>query len=114
MDKRLVIGFHPRVGKPINCLVTGTAGFIGSHLVDAHGASVTSNDNLKLGRRDNLADAGVVFQDTWLTTYNLLKLMRAHDHDILPKCEDTPARLRAERKFWSDRLMDVTWDCLEK
>ena len=39
---------------PNHCLVTGAAGFIGSHLVDARlarGASVTVIDNLKLGRR---------------------------------------------------------------
>ena len=44
----------------INCLVTGAAGFIGSHLVDAllaRGAMVTGIDNLKLGRRENLAPA---------------------------------------------------------
>jgi len=115
-----------------NCLVTGAAGFIGSHLVDAllaRGASVTGIDNMKLGRRENLApalpnpgfkffeadlndlaacgkiisdqtksapftaawhlaansdiragvaDSDVDFRDTFLTTYNLLKLMRAH------------------------------------
>jgi UDP-glucose 4-epimerase len=115
-----------------NCLVTGAAGFIGSHLVDAllaHGANVTGIDNLKLGRRENLApvlknprfkffeadvndlsacgeiiagqsksspftvawhmaansdirsgvaDPDVDFRDTFLTTYNLLKLMREH------------------------------------
>jgi len=41
-----------------NCLVTGAAGFIGSHLVDAllaRGAKVTGIDNLKLGRRENFA-----------------------------------------------------------
>ena len=115
-----------------NCLVTGAAGFIGSHLVDvllASGANVTGIDNLKLGRRENLAsalknprfkffeadvndlsacgkiisaqsksapftaawhmaansdiragvaDPDVDFRDTFLTTYNLLKLMREH------------------------------------
>ncbi len=111
-------------------LVTGAAGFIGSHLVDAllaRGATVTGIDNLKLGRRENLApalkhpafkfyeadlndpaacekiiadqsvpftgawhmaansdiragvaDPDVDFQDTFLTTHNLLKLMREH------------------------------------
>jgi len=42
------------------CLVTGAAGFIGSHLVDrllAGGATVLGLDNLKLGRRENLAGA---------------------------------------------------------
>jgi len=42
------------------CLVTGAAGFIGSHLVDAllaRGATVAGIDNLKLGRRENLAPA---------------------------------------------------------
>jgi UDP-glucose 4-epimerase len=115
-----------------NCLITGAAGFIGSHLADvllARGASVTGIDNLKLGRRENLAsalnnprfkffeadlndlsacgkiisdqsksapftavwhmaansdiragvaDPDVDFRDTFLTTYNLLKLMCAH------------------------------------
>lgn len=42
------------------CLVTGAAGFIGSHLVDAliaRGHTVVGVDNLKLGRRDNNAKA---------------------------------------------------------
>jgi UDP-glucose 4-epimerase len=118
--------------KSINCLVTGAAGFIGSHLVDAlltRGAAVTGLDNLKLGRRENLAialknprfkffeadlndlpackkiiagqsqsapftaawhmaansdiragvaDPDVDLRDTFLTTCNLLKLMREH------------------------------------
>lgn len=41
-------------------LITGAAGFIGGHLADAllaRGMTVVGIDNLKLGRRDNLADA---------------------------------------------------------
>jgi UDP-glucose 4-epimerase len=43
------------------CLVTGGAGFIGSHLVDAlvlHGHEVRVLDNLCTGRRENLAWVG--------------------------------------------------------
>jgi UDP-glucose 4-epimerase len=51
-----------RTGKSLNttCLVTGAAGFIGSHLVDrllALGHRVIGIDNFTLGRRANLADA---------------------------------------------------------
>jgi UDP-glucose 4-epimerase len=117
---------------PIKCLVTGAAGFIGSHLIDAllaQGAAVLGVDNLKLGRRGNLEkalrasrftfheldvndvprmmqlvaaesafapftvawhmaansdiragveDSDVDLRDTFLTTHNLLKVLRAH------------------------------------
>jgi UDP-glucose 4-epimerase len=44
----------------MNCLVTGGAGFIGSHVVDAlvaRGDDVTVVDNLSSGRRENLEGA---------------------------------------------------------
>jgi UDP-glucose 4-epimerase len=47
-------------GKPNLALVTGAAGFIGSHLVDrllACGHRVIGVDNMVLGRRDNLGEA---------------------------------------------------------
>jgi len=114
------------------CLVTGAAGFIGSHLIDrllGRGAVVLGIDNMKLGRRANLAkalenprfkfveqdvndvpgvtnlvaaeskdapfdvawhmaansdirsgvtDSDVDLRDTFLSTHNLLKVLREH------------------------------------
>lgn len=116
----------------MKCLVTGAAGFIGSHLIDrllASGATIVGLDNMKLGRRENLAqalpnprfkfiqadvndvpglsrlvgeeskaapfdmawhlaansdiragvaDPDVDLRDTFLTTFNLLKVLREH------------------------------------
>lgn len=48
----------PTSDTPRHCLVTGGAGFIGSHLVDhllARGDRVVVVDNLSTGRRENLA-----------------------------------------------------------
>ncbi len=48
------------------CLVTGGAGFIGSHLADAllaRGDSVTVVDDLSTGRRENLAGAAARFPE---------------------------------------------------
>ena len=48
------------MAKQRKCLITGAAGFIGSHLVDAllaRGFVVVGIDNLKLGRKGNLSIA---------------------------------------------------------
>jgi UDP-N-acetylglucosamine/UDP-N-acetyl-alpha-D-glucosaminouronate 4-epimerase len=56
-----VTSTHPAVGTfdAVKVLVTGGAGFIGSHIVDrllAEGHSVRVLDNFSTGRRENLAD----------------------------------------------------------
>jgi UDP-glucose 4-epimerase len=48
------------MSRQMKCLVTGAAGFIGSHLIDALlvlGATAVGIDNLRLGRRENLKTA---------------------------------------------------------
>ena len=51
--------FNYLTSNPIHCLVTGGAGFIGSHLTDKliHlGFKVTVLDNFSSGKRTNLSD----------------------------------------------------------
>jgi len=60
LDKLARNRFYRRSAMSNKCLVTGAAGFIGSHLVDSllqRGDIVVGVDNLKLGRTSNLAKA---------------------------------------------------------
>jgi UDP-glucose 4-epimerase len=89
-------GFIPSRDMSTNCLVTGAAGFIGSHLVDAllaRGASVVGLDNLKLGRRTNLEAA--------------LRNPRCTLHAI--DVNDVPAVNRIVSAASADRPFDVVW-----
>lgn len=80
--------------KNANILVTGGAGFIGSHLVDglmaAGAARVVVVDNLFLGREENLADAvanGAVFvRDDVELEGTLDYLLADHAIDIVFHC----------------------------
>jgi UDP-glucose 4-epimerase len=78
------------------CLVTGAAGFIGSHLVDRlleRGCTVLGVDNMKLGRRANLAQALKSKQ------FKFVEL------DV----NDLPTFLRHVRQQSHDRPFDITW-----
>jgi UDP-glucose 4-epimerase len=78
------------------CLVTGAAGFIGSHLVDRlleSGCVVLGVDNMKLGRRANLARA------LENTRFKFIEL------DV----NDLPTFLRAVRQSSHDKPFDVPW-----
>lgn len=78
------------------CLVTGAAGFIGSHLVDrllARGCTVLGVDNMKLGRRANLAHA--------LES----KRFKFVELDV----NDLPVFLRTVRQQSHDKPFEITW-----
>ena len=78
------------------CLVTGAAGFIGSHLVDRlleRGCVVLGVDNMKLGRRANLAGA---------LEHPKFKFVELDVNDL-------PAFTRAVRQLSHDKPFDMTW-----
>ena len=78
------------------CLVSGAAGFIGSHLIDqllARGATVLGFDNMRLGRRANLAKA----------------LENPRFKFVELDVNDLPAFTRVVRQLSQDKPFDTTW-----
>src|SRR2546422_11011522 len=77
-------------GNPRRTLVTGGAGFIGSHLVDAlleRGDHVIVIDDLSKGRRENLAEAlrrGAVLEQADVRDAAVMRSMfAAHRPDVV-------------------------------
>ena len=84
------------MSEPTKHLITGAAGFIGSHLADRlleRGATVVGIDNLKLGRRDNLARA--------------LACSRFHFH--VADVNDVPACAKLVAEESKPRPFDMVW-----
>ena len=78
------------------CLVTGAAGFIGSHLIDRlleRGCFVLGVDNMKLGRRANLTRA---------LENQKFKFVECDVNDL-------PAFTRTVRQLSHDKPFDLTW-----
>ncbi len=78
------------------CLVTGAAGFIGSHLIDRlleRGSFVLGVDNMKLGRRANIARA----------------LENPKFKFVELDVNDLPTFARTVRQLSHDKPFDMTW-----
>jgi len=70
---------------PKRALVTGAAGFIGSHVADlyiAHGYDVTVVDNLASGNRDNVPE-GAAFHELDITEPEAATLVREGRFDVI-------------------------------
>ena len=92
LDKFVGDTFHRAHNMSEKCLVTGAAGFIGSHLVDAllaRGDSVVGVDNMKLGRRENLNSA----------LGNLRFTFYEADVNDVPRLNEIVAKESASSKF---------------
>jgi len=76
---------EPRTSAPRKVLVTGGAGFIGSHVADAHlarGDQVWIVDDLSSGKRENLPE-GAAFHEMDLADPALLDLFREVEFDLV-------------------------------
>ena len=73
----------------MNVLITGGAGFIGSHLQDAFlnlGSAVTIFDDLSWGKRTNISDSAELVEGTVLDEEALFHSMRRNKIDLVIHC----------------------------
>jgi UDP-glucose 4-epimerase len=92
-------------------LVTGGAGFIGSHLVDAllrrEAGEVVAVDNLFLGRRENLADAlaadppAVFYEQDAADVDAMADIFQRHRTEVVFNLAVVPLPASLERPKWS-------------
>ena len=92
-------------------LVTGGAGFIGSHVVDSlikeHPEKIVVLDNFYLGKRSNLDDArnnfgGLIIEESDLTNYKELKrVVNGHGIDIVYNLAVIPLPTSLVKPEWT-------------
>ena len=102
-----------------HALVTGGAGFIGSHLVDAlmgQGARVTVIDNLTTGKIENLQDAGsrVDFHEGDIRDRDLLQRLMAGVDVVFHQAAVVSVPLSVEQPLFSAEVNETgTLEVLE-
>ncbi|MBI4174894.1 MAG: GDP-mannose 4,6-dehydratase [Candidatus Aenigmarchaeota archaeon] len=104
--------------KDKSVLVTGGAGFIGSHLIDAMISEkperIVAVDNFFLGEKENLSDAasrfGIVVENCDAADYNKMKeIVKRNRTDVIFNLAMVPLPTSLEKPSWAfDINVDIT------